>query len=139
MYESLVTRGRFRPPMMKAIRVASFLALLSTGAVAGQGWYLVAPPWDRIPTDIDDPRKWPITSWSEVVAKLLKRVPYSEWATYRAFDTAEDCEKERERRIDNASKMLDRTRDLPARQAASDTMMYWSLARCLASDDPRLK
>jgi hypothetical protein len=106
--------------------------------VAAQGWYLVGPPEHRLPKNLYG---GPQGSWSEVRTEVLKQVPLSEWATYRAFDTAEACEAERESRIAlGLRRLADSSRDPTGMGAtiARDTLTYWSLAMCIASHDVRL-
>jgi len=103
--------------------------------MAGQGWYLVGPPEHRLPKDVYG---GPEGSWSEKRIELLKQLPLSEWATYQAFDTAKACEAERESRIAKGLQMMATPHDPRTDTIGRDTLTYWSLAMCIASDDARL-
>ena len=125
-------------PLSAAIAVAVFILTMSGQGVAAQGWYLVGPPQHRLPKNLYG---GPQGSWSEVRIEILKQVPLSEWATYRAFDTADACEAERGSRIASALQGLQDTIRDPTgmpHTIARDTLTYWSLAMCIASDDVRL-
>jgi hypothetical protein len=120
--------------------------LLPPSAWGAGGWYLVAPPIDRLPADLNT-SDWGRT-FSEVAAKLMKRIPLSEWVSYGAFDTAKECEAERATREkgnwdgvhqfrDEEKKTKKKTGDL--QMIMMREAQYWGIARCVASDDPRLR
>lgn len=124
-----------------AVAVAILVATVCSPSFAAQGWYLVGPPEHRLPKNLLDTQSWPQGSWSEVRAELLKKLPLSDWATYRAFDTAAACEDERASRIADGNRTLEKfiARPLdPGYSIGRNTVTYWSLAMCLASDDVRL-
>jgi hypothetical protein len=52
---------------------AALCCLVATErTLAGQGWYLMGPPGERLPKDLNtNLSKWPVGSWAEVRAKLL--------------------------------------------------------------------
>lgn len=125
-------------PLIAVIAVGVFVVTMSGQGMAAQGWYLVGPPEHRLPKNLYG---GPQGSWSEVRTEVLKQLPLSEWSTYRAFDTAEACEAERESRIASGLRRLaDTSRDPTGMGAtiARNTLTYWSLAICIASDDVRL-
>lgn len=119
----------------------SLLALATSAVDASQGWYLLGPPADRLPKDLNTPA-WPVGSWSEVRAALLPRIPLSTWAQFQAFDTAAACEVERSSRADSAQRRWGDTLNQPlsaAHKSATENLTYQSLLVCIGSDDPRLK
>jgi hypothetical protein len=82
------------------------------------------------------------------------KAPLSRWRQLTAFDTAQQCESERRLGINQAKKEFDEARKqlVAAKQfseewkdaAHFDSAMWenWKIAleaRCIASDDPRLK
>jgi len=86
--------------------------------------------------------------FSTVAAKLMKRIPLSEWVTYGAFDNAKECEAERAKRegkswdkmhqlADEERKTKKKTGDL--QMIMAQDAQYWGIARCIASDDSRLR
>jgi hypothetical protein len=121
--------------------------------LAGQGWYLMGPPGERLPKDLNtNLSKWPVGSWAEVRAKLLKDIPLSEWANFQAFDTAATCQEELDRRQVRATaqslqelqrlsqaKGPEFERQAKVHQVVMDDATYQSLCLCVASDDPRLR
>jgi hypothetical protein len=118
--------------VLAALLLAALAMAWPSPGIAGTGWYLMGPPTERIPADLNvNTQKWPTTSWSEVRAKLLVIVPLSTWATYAAFDRAEACEADRETRKNLLGPGLT--------GSAGATREYWSLSFCVASDDPRLR
>ena len=115
-----------------------FAAVMPVESMAAQGWYLVGPPQHLVSKNLYG---GPQGSWSEVRTDILKQLPLPEWATYRAFDTAEACEAERDSRIASGLSKLEGTSRDPTGMAhtiARDTLAYWSLAMCIPSDDARL-
>src|SRR5262245_47468864 len=76
-----------------------WLLSAATTVTAGQGWYMLGPPSDRLPENLEG---LPGNSWSELRATLLRTLPLSTWAQFLAFDTASACEEERSRRIEVA-------------------------------------
>jgi len=66
----------------------------------------------------------------------LRRAPLGEWDTYRVFDSANLCNQDQESVTDYANKELLK-KTLTGFDAAKTLSM--SYARCVASDDPRLK
>src|SRR5262245_34736822 len=96
---------------------------------AGQGWYLLYPP----STD--------------------GKEPLGTWHQSGAYGSAESCERDRLRRIDSIKTAAAKDR-LNAKKAKTeadvrqwkeimelyeDQYKQWVRARCIASDDPRLK
>jgi hypothetical protein len=91
------------------------MKLRHAAVLALVGWYLMTPP----------------LSWSSDRTKIgsdLSR-PLSEWDSYSTYDTEADCNKE----IDAWNRRaVSYARD-------HHTTLNISHARCVASDDPRLK
>ncbi|MDP2624038.1 MAG: hypothetical protein Q8Q29_09595 [Actinomycetota bacterium] len=123
------------------VMLLSIVLLLTNPATAGQGWYFLLPPADRVFPALG---ARPGSTFSEMATKLMKEIPLSEWVVYRAFDTARECEAERDARSGWWSRESSRavtgpSRDLKAAAVAAEQMTYWGMARCVASDDPRLR
>jgi hypothetical protein len=96
---------------MDARRVAT-LALL--------GWYLMVPPFIKVGERVVPESSAPLSKWY--------------WAG--SFDSVDACERNQEREIVKAQK---RKLAQPAtKRGRSVEMGFWE-ARCIASDDPRLK
>ncbi|MHB8483202.1 MAG: hypothetical protein ACYDBV_10815 [Nitrospiria bacterium] len=89
---------------MARILIISFLILSSlTPSWAGQGWYMMRPPFESFESENKN-KVYPLYKWNQV----------------KAFDSAKECEGEREKLKKNNPKIgID---SLP----------------CIASDDPRL-
>ena len=131
--------------MVRALVLAALLlGALTAGpsaGIAGAGWYVMAPPRDSVPDNLD-PAYLPLRSWTEVQAKLLVTVPLSRWASHGTFDTATACEALRAERQNQAMQWLDtalRSRETREQNAATEELAYWGLSICVASDDPRLR
>ena len=58
------------------------LLLLPSDATAGQGWYLLRPPWTKFPTATE-------------TGQVDSTEPLSQWGQESAFETAQECERER--------------------------------------------
>ncbi len=100
------------------------VALLAAGLAASEagaatGWYLMVPP-------VGD------SKWTR---------PLREWRDDRAFDTAEDCEGYRNVMITASTSALEENRgkNPGVEQVLSSDVEKYSLSRCIAADDPRLK
>lgn len=106
------------------------VAFLPANALAGQGWYLLMPPWSQSPAETE-------------AGRVNSSAPLSQRGQDGAFETAQKCERER-----NAAK----TKSVMTLQGYPnkdrDNMLYklqvMSTAstiqgRCIATDDPRLK
>lgn len=115
--------------------------LIANPATAGQGWYFLVPPQDRVFPGLGSR---PGSTFSEMAATLMKEIPLSEWVAYKAFDTAKECEAERDARSgwwsqQSSRAIQKRPPDLKEVDLAAEQMTYWGMARCVASDDPRLR
>jgi hypothetical protein len=81
----------------------------------------------------------------------MKGLPLAEWVVYLPFDSAKECEAEREDRQQKNWRDYDRIlkgdmksleKIVPKAElitAAVSEAQYWGIARCVASDDPRLR
>lgn len=100
--------------------------VLKLAALSLLGWYLMIPPVYQ-------------TAPESGVFTVSDESPYSEWTQKHTFDTAHECELNRERlslwAMDQAVKVPNR----------SDTNLFYVNVlsnvnpRCVASNDPRLK
>ena len=120
---------------------ALFTALVGVGSVAAeQGWYLLTPPvtnWlQRYATESVKPEnkgRSPDTIMMEALKDERQR-PLREWIHLGSFDSARACQRE-------ADGELKRTQNAKESPVPGDTLVrvQYVLARCIASDDPRLK
>ena len=102
------------------LRMLSLIFLFALPAFAGQGWYLLVPG-------------------SEAEADRL-RPDLRRWVQFGAYDAASDCQRGLERRSKEAEERRESPEASPfGKQAASEVYMRLISARCIASDDPRLK
>lgn len=110
--------------------VALLLALLlPTSAMAGQGWYLLTPPQRLSPIETK-------------VGDVDVAAPVYKWKQEQAFDTAQECERER------IAARVKAATALRGFQQGNTNLVYkmQTLANladlsavCIATDDPRLK
>jgi hypothetical protein len=97
-------------------------------ALALVGWYLLAPVVYK-PANSDSATS-PYKPFTDLGA------PLSTWTNYGAFDSASDCNSERERRIARA----DKDATLPTKtDAAVAVIESWQHMECVSTDDPRLE
>jgi len=84
-----------------------------SSALALIAWYMMVPPVDR------------------QTMKVLDKAPLGQWEIYGRFDTTEDCEREINRSV----------RSFAGNQSSSNSpdLIALGLARCIASNDPRVK
>jgi hypothetical protein len=94
-------------------------------ALALAGWYLMLPPWSS-PSKFDD------------------KAPLNQWEQANAYDSAAVCEKSRYDTVKDLLKghapngnLLDQKTLTP--ETADYNARLYAAARCIASDDPRLK
>ena len=92
--------------------------LLTSPALAGQGWYLLYPNLDLM-------KFAPNADWSQL----------KDWSQGGAYDTAEQCEQNRFQWIQRAKK---EDAKVPKKDQVKELTIATS-SRCIASDDPRLK
>ena len=108
-------------------------------ALALVGWYLISPPVFENKKTGDE--------------KILREAPLAHWDVRDSFDTAAECRRLRD---DNSAAALKRSKKEDAQiDAQVDAEMKWEkgatrkatqtdvsvemMAKCIASDDPRLK
>ena len=95
-------------------------------ALALVGWYLMLPP----------PGTNPFTTgrWFE------KDAPLSTWYLEKSFDTAEDCDRARQKKYDEASSKIKVLAESHSIQASADAQILAGdkFNRCIETDDPRL-
>ncbi len=94
--------------------VSLLVAALATPAVAGQGWYLLAPPLER------------------EGKRFMIEAPLSRYRQLGAFDSAAECEKVR---VTSAPRSLKQS--TPAEKALAEDLDTFT--RCIATNDPRLQ
>src|SRR5262245_7508662 len=88
--------------------IVCFLTAYPSSAIGTQGWYLVAPPADRMPRGLHTNLKRGPRSWPEVAARLMQDVPRAKWVMWGSFDSAKECEAARDRRQQEGRKERDR-------------------------------
>lgn len=80
------------------------------------GWYLMVPPWNE------------------------PKYPLSQWAIFKTFDTATDCEKEKDAEVSWATAAAKQGKGIVHHtQNGGDLLFDGTAAQCIATDDPRLK
>jgi len=84
-----------------------------TSALALIAWYLMVPPIDR------------------QTFKVLNKAPLEQWEIYSRFETTDDCERE----INTSVRSFAASQSNPN----NPDLIALSLARCIASNDPRVK
>jgi len=90
---------------------------------AGQGWYLLSPPW-----------------YGPVRQRIYDTdAPLKEWTHRQAFDTGKECENEIDFGLKRSENRLKSAKPGKEDLVAKWTLEALQLARCIASDDPRLK
>jgi len=89
------------------------MKLRNTAALAIVGWYLVTPS-------------------STLPPNVAYKEPLRNWQIVRGFDTADDCE-------DFLSTFFDQSREKQALNMLEPAYRDYMFARCVATDDPRLK
>ena len=102
--------------------------LRHAAALALVGWYLMTPPFISVGPNPRD-------------ASLDKSVPDSEaplskWQWSGSFDSVDACQREQEKEIAEAQ---NRELALPVAERDRGVEMDFWEARCIATDDPRLK
>jgi hypothetical protein len=95
--------------------LAGSLAVTSPASGAG-GWYLMDPPY-----------------------RAGQNAPLVQWKHAQAFDSARECQEERERREGSARRALREAREENDRVQISHLIVFYEHSRCIASDDPRLR
>lgn len=104
--------------------------LRHAAALASVGWYLMAPP---IAPD----------SHGHATGRVLNGLPLSTWEQLSSFDTAKGCE---DYQWEQVTSMASTTTAAKKRAQSEEQLRRldaaWGqidLAKCIASDDPRLK
>lgn len=90
-------------------------------ALAVVGWYLMVPPVHPTSSDLSTAKGY--VDWG---------APLSDWETLDSYDSAQECRAELAHQFDDAVKHVQK----------GDPLIPFSLpeyAKCIASDDPRLK
>jgi hypothetical protein len=115
--------------MVRATLCATIALLGASVATAGSGWYLLSPMVAMDGKTAEDSKS----------AKVLADDPLSKWHHGGSFDSARECNAERERNWQKAFEQL-KLKDKATRPWMFDAFFVQaSAARCVASDDPRLK
>ena len=99
-------------------------------ALALVGWYLMMPPFIRVGPDPRDPSRDRVVPDSDA--------PLRKWFWSGSFDSVDACQRSQEKEI---AEMQTRSLAQPVPPAEIDrnVEMAFREARCIASDDPRLK
>lgn len=125
--------------------IIGWLGLAVTGAGAGGGWYLLQPQVipslgmlhfdDRIAASLNRPPS-PITIASDK--------PLREWDMLEAYDSAAACEEAKRQVIRNTAEVTQKF--LEGSTFSARSREWWQVllvakvaAKCIATDDPRLK
>jgi hypothetical protein len=113
-----------------SVVLSTMMYLLGVPSVAhaGSGWYLLSPPVSHV-----EGQNWAI----------YDNLPLRSWNQVGAFDTATGCEEVRAKGLKATRDALDELFRKENRTADDQLWMIRlgadNLARCVASDDPRLK
>jgi|SRR5208337_1710671 len=94
------------------------------------GWYLMMPPFIRVRPDARDPSR------DRVV--LDSNAPLSKWFWSGSFDSVDACQRSQEKEIAETQRRNSLSPSPPAEIDRNVEMAFWE-ARCIATDDPRLK
>jgi hypothetical protein len=104
---------------MIKILSALFFCLLAASVFAGQGWYLLTP----------------LKEGPEGI-----RAPLTTWDHHGSYDTATDCENSLMRTVESRKQRIKEGTDDARKQKINQQILdRLTWARCIASDDPRLK
>jgi len=121
----------YHRPMIHASR-KNRMNFRHAAALALVGWYLMMPPRADEVSGPSDP--------SEDLVAL--HAPLSQWFLSLSFDTAQECQRVREKRYNEGSRAMHdllksggHPDDGPRAQFIAQQMWY----QCIATDDPRLK
>jgi hypothetical protein len=91
--------------------------LRHTAALALMGWYLMVPPWDK--------------------SGVYPATPLSQWTDYEgSYDTAQQCSEAKEQLLAEVKQDASKTPSAAAYSKYTDAIIF---ARCIATDDPRLR
>ena len=94
------------------------------------GWYLMMPPLVRVPPDPRDPSRDSAVPDSDA--------PLGKWFWSGSFDSADACQRSQEKEIAETQRRNSLSPSPPAKVDRNVEVAFW-VARCIASDDPRLK
>lgn len=110
------------------------MKLCHAAALALVGWYLIIPPLEHFPKGARDSKGKPIPRWLAGGLKGNGDPDFSEWEIIGSYDAAASCQDEK---ADLVLKVPDNVQDREAYSAMFPFLV--NQARCLATDDPRLK
>jgi hypothetical protein len=99
-------------------------------ALALVGWYLMMPPFVRVVPDPRNPSRDSVAPDSDV--------PLSKWFWSGSFDSVVACQRSQEKEIAETQRRNSLSHSPPAEIDRNVEAAFWE-ARCIASDDPRLK
>jgi len=108
--------------------LSNALANSRTAALALVGWYLMTPPFIRVGPDLRDARRDRVVPDSDA--------PLSKWKWSGSFDSLDACQRNQEKEIVEEQK-LKLAQSVAERNRTVE--MDFREARCIATDDPRLK
>ena len=115
---------------MKGVALVVLALLLPASALAGQGWYLITPPISQVPTE-------------STTGEVDNSAALSKWNQSGAFDTAQECERERTvmktKAIEDLKLFQQRFGEGVLTKLQTLVGAAMLVGRCIASDDPRLK
>jgi hypothetical protein len=114
---------------MIALSRKSRMNLRHAAALALVGWYLMLPPFIRVGPDPREPGR-------DIVAPD-SAAPLSKWFWSGSFDSVEACERSQEKEITETQRRNSLKTSFHARIDRDE--MAFREARCIATDDPRLK
>jgi hypothetical protein len=127
--ESIAERERGKGREIVTRGVETSMNLRHATALALVGWYLMQP---HVFTDATNRGRPAFGNWA---------APISEWEVLHSYDSAKDCEAEKEHAHKMAQVIKRTLTDFPANErtevrATGEAETY---AVCISSDDPRLK
>lgn len=93
-------------------------------------WYLMMPPLVRVGLDPRDSSRDSVAPDSDA--------PLSKWFWSGSFDSVDACQRSQEKEIAKTQRRNSLSPFPPAEIGRNVEVAFWE-ARCIASDDPRLK
>jgi hypothetical protein len=126
----------------KIATIAGVTSLLAGNVIAGQGWYLMAPPaHPNILWAASCVSEGKIPAQNCALVAVDRNAPLSKWKQVSAHDSANDCESTIGKFLALARSDRAKTQSNGNRNeefAARVRELTWEDSRCVASDDPRL-
>jgi hypothetical protein len=120
------------------VAFVAFVVVWSAVGSAEAGWYRLLPPTYRAEGEKDD-------AYLTTIPKIDSTVPLSEWEHVQSFDTAAECEAVNRRFLEDSQRILKdaattdwNTLSIQDRVKRMLAIQNYG-ARCIATDDPRLR